>query len=259
MHFGSLRDVLDRSLDLKWSLRLKLAKDAAKGMDYLHKRKIIHRDLKSQNLLVDKTWTCKVADFGISTVKEAKTRTMTCIGTPTYMAPEVLGKAKYSEKADIFSFGILLVEIYTGKVPYTGSSFAHLNQAQLMFKICTENARPEISNFPEALRELINDCWNMNPKLRPSFAEIVVRLRRLKQIKFSVSNEDKNSMSPNHSAIFTSNDSILTENWNYKRGNIEKVIENLKESGRGSNIRHSLPSVLYDSEEDDNHSNYSIN
>ena len=206
MHFGSLRDVLDRNPELPWSTRLKLAKDAAKGMAYLHKRNIIHRDLKSQNLLVDKRWTCKIADFGISTVKEAKTRTMTCIGTPMYMAPEVLAKSKYSEKADVFSFGILLVEIYTGQVPYSSKKYARLNQAQLMFKICNENARPEIENIPEALRELINDCWNMEAKLRPSFSEIVVRLRRLRNVNLELNTEEVKQERP----IFHTADPILT-------------------------------------------------
>ena len=199
MHFGSLRDVLDRNSTLPWALRLKLAKDAAKGMSYLHKRKLIHRDLKSQNLLVNETWTCKIADFGISTVKEAQTRTMTCIGTPTYMAPEVLGKAKYSEKADVFSFGILLVELYSGRVPYSSNKFAALNQAQLMYRICSENARPEISDLPEPLRELVNDCWNLDPKLRPSFQEIIIRLRRLKHLRpesFSIDDSDASTPNP---------------------------------------------------------------
>ena len=69
---------------------------------YLHSRKLIHRDLKPQNLLVNGTWTCKIADFGISTIKPQQTQTMTCIGTPVYMSPEVLTKNKYSEKADVY-------------------------------------------------------------------------------------------------------------------------------------------------------------
>merc|ERR1712137_1289284 len=99
------------------------------------------------------------------------------------MAPEVLAKAKYSEKADVYSFGVLLCEIYTTHVPYTTGDYAELNQAQLMYKICNENARPHVDKIPGALRELILDCWNMEPKLRPSFSEIVIRLRRLKGIK----------------------------------------------------------------------------
>jgi len=183
MHQGNLRDVLDRKGEnLPWKLRLKLAKDAAKGMAYLHSRNLIHRDLKPQNLLVNSNWSCKVSDFGISTVSSHTTH-MTCIGTPIYMAPEVLAKDKYSEKADVFSFGVLLVEIYTAMRPYSEAKYAHFNQAQLMYQIVQNGARPDLSHLPVALQQLVSDCWAEDLRLRPSFPEIVVRLRRLSALK----------------------------------------------------------------------------
>ena len=183
MHLGNLRDVLDRKGEnLPWNLRLKLAKDAAKGMSYLHSRKLIHRDLKPQNLLVNSEWSCKVSDFGISIVSSHTTH-MTCIGTPIYMAPEVLAKDKYSEKADVFSFGVLLVEIYSAMRPYSGGPFAGMNQAQLMYQIVQNGARPEIGSLPAPLQQLVTDCWAEDIRLRPSFPEIVVRLRRLGSLK----------------------------------------------------------------------------
>mmetsp|Transcript_22553 Transcript_22553/g.28800 ORF Transcript_22553/g.28800 Transcript_22553/m.28800 type:complete len:158 (-) Transcript_22553:162-635(-) len=107
---------------------------------------------------------------------------MTCIGTPIYMAPEVLAKDKYSEKADVFSFGVLLVEIYSGSRPYSSEEYAGFNQAQLMYQIVNNGIRPDISEFPVALQQLVADCWAEDLRLRPSFAEIVVRLRRLKDL-----------------------------------------------------------------------------
>merc|ERR1711974_129242 len=102
------------------------------------------------------------------------------------------------------------------------------------FKICSENARPEISHLPEPLRELVNDCWNMDPKLRPSFPEIVVRLRRLKHLRIDFVNGENVSVSlsdSDMSSAFTSNDSILTSSWKNSRRNsgmLERSIEFLR-------------------------------
>ena len=179
MHRGNLRDVIDRKgQNLDWQLRWKLAKDAAKGMEYLHSVNLIHRDLKPQNLLVNEKWECKVADFGISTISGHTTK-MTCIGTPVYMAPEVLTKDKYSTKADVYSFAVLLLEIYSGNIPY---SDLPLNQAQLMYKIISEGLRPAMGALPAPLQLLIQDCWDENAPLRPSFSEVIVRLDRLKNL-----------------------------------------------------------------------------
>jgi serine/threonine protein kinase len=124
---GSVRDILDQNPELSWQMRYQLLTDAAKGMEYLHSKHVIHRDLKSQNLLVDDMGVCKVADFGISTIKPSVTRTMTSIGTPVYMAPEVIARDKYSEKADVYSFGVLVVEVATGLLPYSTGEFAKIN------------------------------------------------------------------------------------------------------------------------------------
>ena len=164
-------------------------------MAYLHSRNVIHRDLKPQNLLVNNKWECKIADFGISTIS-SQTKVMTCVGTPMYMAKEVLLKDKYSEKADVYSFGIMIVELYTGDRPYTVGEYSSLNQAQLMYQIIQNGAHPDTSDLPPALSQLVYDCWNDDPRLRPSFAEIIVRLRRLRDLKLpkqfsgSINNND---------------------------------------------------------------------
>lgn len=97
------------------------------------------------------------------------------------MAPEVLHKNKYSEKADIFSFGTVLYEIFTGWTPYSQPPFDTMNYSQLMFQITEKNVRPDLSCLSTSLQELIKDCWNVEPTLRPSFPEIITRLTRLKK------------------------------------------------------------------------------
>ncbi|TKY62038.1 Serine/threonine-protein kinase CTR1 [Spatholobus suberectus] len=109
--------------------RLSMAYDVAKGMNYLHKRNppIVHRDLKSPNLLVDKKYTVKVCDFGLSRLK-ANTflSSKSAAGTPEWMAPEVLRDEPSNEKSDVYSFGVILWELATLQQPWS-----NLNPAQV--------------------------------------------------------------------------------------------------------------------------------
>ncbi|CAN6467949.1 unnamed protein product [Victoria cruziana] len=119
---GSLFRLLQRSTaKLDWRRRIHMAMDIARGMNYLHhcNPPIIHRDLKSSNLLVDRNWTVKVGDFGLSRLKrETYLTTRSGKGTPQWMAPEVLRNEPSDEKADVYSYGVILWELVTEKIPW---------------------------------------------------------------------------------------------------------------------------------------------
>uniref|UniRef100_A0A8R7U0Q3 Protein kinase domain-containing protein n=1 Tax=Triticum urartu TaxID=4572 RepID=A0A8R7U0Q3_TRIUA len=119
---GSLFQLLQNNIGkLDPRRRVNMAIDIARGMNYLHTSipTIVHRDLKSPNLLVDKNWNVKVADFGLSRLKlETFLTTKTGKGTPQWMAPEVLRSEPSNEKSDVFSYGVVLWELVTQKIPW---------------------------------------------------------------------------------------------------------------------------------------------
>lgn len=177
---GSLFNILqDSRIPLSWQLIQRMALDAARGMNFLHQHNpiIMHRDLKSHNLLVDEAWRIKVADFGLSRmIEEHVSATMTVCGTPCWTAPEVLRNQRYSTKADVYSFGICLWEFYTRSSPYAG-----MTPFQVMYGVASSGMRPPINDddCPEPWRELMVSCWSESPDDRPTFDQIAKTLQAM--------------------------------------------------------------------------------
>jgi len=112
----------------------------------------------------------KVCDFGLSRiVEQTLSATMTSCGTPCWTAPEILRNSRYTEKADVYSFGILLWEIVTREDPYKG-----MPPFQVVFAVGTQKIRPKIPvSCPPCWAELITQCWAEDPEMRPSFVELL--------------------------------------------------------------------------------------
>jgi serine/threonine protein kinase len=175
MSRGSVFDLLHKDPKKKvlFKQRMKFAKDACLGMNWLHLSKppILHLDLKTQNLLVDGNWVAKVADFGLSRVKQGE-KNKGATGSPVYMAPEVLANKPYDEKADVYSYGIVLWELLTGSRPYVDEKFESLDE--IYEHVVIDAKRPKIPpECPPELAKLIQRCWDADPTKRPSFQEIL--------------------------------------------------------------------------------------
>lgn len=158
--------------------RLRMALDVARGMNYLHNCSpvLVHRDLKSPNLLVDKNWVVKVCDFGLSRMKNNTfLSSRSTAGTAEWMAPEVLRNEPSDEKCDVFSYGVILWELCTLLQPWEG-----MNAMQVVGAVGFQNRRLDIpDNIDPAIAEIILQCWHTDPKLRPSFADIMAALKPL--------------------------------------------------------------------------------
>jgi len=175
---GTLKDYLirNRRRKLSYKVVVELALDVSRGLAYLHSQKIAHRDVKTENMLLDKQRHVKIADFGVARVEASNPKDMTGdTGTPGYMAPEILDGKPYNKKCDVYSFGICLWEVYCCDMPYLTLSFADMTSA-----VVHQNLRPEMPKCcPHGLADIMRKCWDANPEKRPSMADVVHMLEAL--------------------------------------------------------------------------------
>ncbi|KAI3787769.1 hypothetical protein L2E82_00182 [Cichorium intybus] len=169
---GTLKKYLIRNSRKKLSFKIviQLALDLSRGLSYLHSKKIVHRDVKTENMLLDLNRTLKIADFGVARVEAQNPRDMTGeTGTLGYMAPEVLDGKPYNRKCDVYSFGICLWEVYCCDMPYADLSFAEVSSA-----VVRQNLRPDIPKCcPSSFASILKKCWDANPDKRPEMDEVV--------------------------------------------------------------------------------------
>ncbi|KAG6960472.1 hypothetical protein JG687_00008218 [Phytophthora cactorum] len=167
----------------------RLVAEMAMGMNYLHLCSIMHRDLKSGNVLIDSHGTAKISDFGLSCVLEIGSSSDLTAETGTYrwMAPEVIRHEPYSSKADVYSFGIVLWELLARDQPFRG-----LTPIQAAFAVARQQMRPALPRqTPQKIGELIEHCWHHDPARRPDFGAI---LEALPLVKRSLKKRDFKNM-----------------------------------------------------------------
>ncbi|KAJ8422732.1 hypothetical protein Cgig2_015540 [Carnegiea gigantea] len=203
---------------MEWSLRVKAACGSARGLAYLHEDchpKIIHRDIKSANILLDHNFEAKVADFGLAKLAQeldlnthVSTRVM---GTFGYMAPEYASSGKLTEKSDVFSFGVVLLEVITGRKPVDQSrdeSLVEWARPLMSEALDSQNfdqlADPRLQgnyNRGEMFRmiEAAAACVRHSSSKRPKMSQVVRALDTISELS-----DISNGMKPGESGIFNS-------------------------------------------------------
>ena len=139
------------------------------AIKHIHKKKIIHRDLKSGNIFLMKNGFVKLGDFGIAKgFQKTMDKAKTMVGTPYYLSPEILENKPYDSKSDIWALGVLLYEMMTFKMPFNANSLPMLS-----VKIMRGNYIPPPTIYTKDLRELVAKCLTVDAKLRPTIDEIL--------------------------------------------------------------------------------------
>ncbi|EKE41388.1 protein tyrosine kinase domain containing protein [Entamoeba nuttalli P19] len=171
---GSLKKYL-QSMPTSVHLKLRFCQDISRGMLYLHENNIIHRDLKTDNVLVSSdnpydAVVCKVSDFGTSKcfIEQSNLKEKKDIGTPMYMAPEIHSEGILKLKSDVFSFAICMLEIWLGKPPYNSDEFPN---AESIFRFVCAGKRLHIPKKC-LYHDMIKKCWKGTVDSRPSFKDI---------------------------------------------------------------------------------------
>ena len=171
---GSLHAYLaDSSKDVPDELKLKWIREAALAVHYLHGHNVLHRDIKPQNCLLFQNNLLKLGDFGVAREIDHSQTTSSQKGTYRYMAPEIhrgnqRGRVMYSKPADTYAYGMLMLEICTRKSPFHGWEW----QA-VVFKVANGAKPPIPEEVPQHMRNIMDRCWNPEPKERPTIEELV--------------------------------------------------------------------------------------
>ncbi|XP_073065013.1 serine/threonine-protein kinase 12-like [Primulina eburnea] len=181
---GSLYDILRRKGRLDMQTAVAFSLDIARGMNYLHQHTphaIIHRDLTPRNVLQNDAGHLKVTDFGLSKITQGKDvgyKMTGGTGTYRYMAPEVYRRESYGKSVDVFSFALIVHEMFQG-----GPSDRGEDAEKLADKRAYEDSRPYLSSilYPEPIKKLLQDCWHKNPDRRPTFEEIILHLETIQE------------------------------------------------------------------------------
>jgi len=174
---GSLRTWLSSNQPMDDTMKIRIARDIAAGMLYLHREGVIHRDLAARNILLDSKMRAKVSDFGMSRIvldHSDVNKTGANVGPVRWMAPEAMRQRLYNKKTDIWSFGVVLYEIMTRKIPYYNEDVIFIATRVTLGEL---SLIPEVEKdqhlYPNRLVKIIKMCLNHSAQDRPVFDDVI--------------------------------------------------------------------------------------
>lgn len=174
----SLFHLLQSPTELSLAERVRMGREIASGLKYLHNQKIVHRDLKSLNVLLTKDRQAKLSDFGLSKLKSSSSALTQSgsVGTPAYLAPETYKRPpQYTPKSDIFALAMVLWELVTRDRPFKDGV-----REQISMWIIQGEREPIPDTAPAVLRRVIEMCWDKDPEKRPGTEDIIKSLAEAK-------------------------------------------------------------------------------
>jgi len=211
---GDLRKYLKRTEDVKmsWDLRVDIALDVARAMAFLHSKGVMHRDIKSKNILVGENWKMKLCDFGFarSFSRDGGKKRYTLCGTEDWMAPELILGDDYDEKVDVFSYGIVLLEIITR----LKLSRYVVRRPEHAFGLDPTEIIPLLPpDCPDLFKILALSCTAWASEDRPSFIDIISKLGQIRQL---LSNKQPTASTASVAKVTTSATTTPTSSPNKK-------------------------------------------